>query len=80
MFDEAACLGVPVLATQTTSTEEMIMQSGNGFVCENSDVGIQHGLEEILADPQKLNEVRQHIKEKEFGNQSIVGKFDALFA
>ncbi|MBP3437546.1 MAG: glycosyltransferase [Clostridia bacterium] len=80
VFDEAACLGVPVLATQTTSTEEMIMQSGNGFVCENSDVGIQHGLEEILADPQKLNEVRQHIKEKEFGNQSIVGKFDALFA
>jgi glycosyltransferase involved in cell wall biosynthesis len=37
VIDEAACLGVPVLSTKTSSSSEMIEKTGIGWVCENTD-------------------------------------------
>lgn len=74
VFDEAACLGLPVLATETTSTEEMITESGSGFVCENSQEGIFDGLIKVLKNPDSLIEMKKTLKQRQFTNQDKINK------
>ena len=56
VIDEALCLGVPVLSTRTTSSEDMILHRYCGWVCENNQDGINNmfceissNIDEILA-------------------------------
>ena len=74
VFDEAACLGVPVLATETTSTDEMITESGSGFVCENSQNGIADGLMKVLKNPDSLVEIKKSLNNRQFTNQDKINK------
>ena len=74
VFDEAACLGVPVLATATTSTDEMITASGFGFVCENSQDGIADGLMKVLKNPDSLVEIKKSLENCQFTNQDKINK------
>ena len=74
VFDEAACLGVPVLATETTSTDEMITESGSGFVCENSQNGIADGLIKVLKKPDSLIEIKKALQQCQFTNQDKINK------
>lgn len=74
VFDEAACLGVPVLATATTSTDEMITESGFGFVCENSQDGIADGLMKVLKNPDSLVEIKKSLENCQFTNQDKINK------
>lgn len=74
VFDEAACLGVPVLATETTSTDEMITESGAGFVCENSQDGIADGLIKVLKKPDSLIEIKKALQQRQFTNQDKINK------
>lgn len=74
VFDEAACLCVPVLATKTTSTDEMITENGFGFVCENSQDGIVDGLLKVLRNPDSLAEAKKVLQKHQFTNQDIVDK------
>ncbi len=74
VFDEAACLGVPVLATETTSTDEMITESNSGFVCENSQDGIADGLMKVLRNPDSLIKIKKLLKHRQFTNQDKMNK------
>lgn len=74
VFDEAACLGVPILATETTSTDEMITESGSGFVCENSQDGIADGLMKVLKNPDSLVEIKKSLQQRQFTNQDKINK------
>ena len=78
VFDESAFLGVPVLATKTTSTDEMIIQSGYGFVCENSQDGITNVLMEILNNPKQLEEVTNKLKNGIFANDERIRRFNEI--
>ena len=78
VFDESAFLGVPVLATKTTSTDEMIIQSGYGFVCENSQDGITNVLMEILNNPKQLEEVTNKLKNGIFANDERIRRFTEI--
>lgn len=51
VIGEAASLGTPILSTQTSSAEEMILEKGLGRVCENSEAGIKAALEQLLQEP-----------------------------
>ena len=53
VIGEAACLGTPVLTTETSSAREMVEATGYGWVVENSIEGIAQGLERFLQNPQK---------------------------
>lgn len=75
VFDEAACLGVPVLATETTSTDEMIRQDNSGVVCENSQEGLTTALQKILNDQQQLAVIRQNLSKRSFDNTKSVSLF-----
>lgn len=75
VFDEAACLGVPVLATETTSTREMIADTGAGFVCANTQEGLQDALEAVLAQPDQLQEVKKTLQQTNRTNEKTVNDF-----
>lgn len=75
VFDEAACLGVPVLTTQTVSTKEMIEESGIGFVCENTQQGINTMLLYLLDNREQLWKIRDRLCAKVYDNQHAI---DAL--
>lgn len=51
VIGEAACLGTPVLTTETSSAREMVEATGYGWVCPNSEEGLTAGLEAYLHDP-----------------------------
>ena len=78
VFDEAACLGVPILTTQTTSTDEMIIKNEAGFVCYNCDETIKKVLLDVLQNQDNLLLIKNKIKEKDFNNDKIVADFKIM--
>ena len=48
VIGEAAALGVPTLTTETSSAREMVEQTGYGWIVENSEDGILHGIKWLL--------------------------------
>ncbi len=75
VFDEAACLGVPVLATETTSTDEMIRRCGHGIVCENDDESIIKTFIEILERPQRLQVIKENLNATTFDNSRAINAY-----
>ncbi len=81
VFDEAACLGVPVLATKTLSAEEMIQKSNTGFVCGNDQYQITKTLLELLSEPQKVANVAMELSAFTFNNEHVLEQLeDVLLA
>lgn len=78
VFDESACLGVPVLATKTTSTDEMILESKAGFVCENSQDGITNALLDVLSHKGKLASITEELKQRNLENSKSVVTLKAV--
>lgn len=58
VFGEAAAFGVPVLTTETVSAKELVEDKKIGFVCENSDLGLENALENLLKDKEKVYKSR----------------------
>lgn len=79
VFDESASLGVPVLATKTTSTDEMIIKENAGYVCENSQEGITQALLSILSDKSQLIAIAENLKKRTFSNQGSIDAVVRLF-
>lgn len=78
VFDEAACLGVPVLATKTTSTDDMILNAGAGYVCENVQSEISKTLLQILENQDTLKIIAEHLKKRRFNNNESIEKIEKL--
>lgn len=78
VFMEAKTLGLPVLTTDTLSAREMIREGLEGFVCPNSDEGIQEGILKILKNPGELNRCRGYLARQRYTNEEALRQFDAL--
>ena len=78
VFDEAACLGVPVLTTATTSAEEMVGACGHGFVCENNQEAINKALLDVLVNRERLETVRATLRSSSFDNSEKIRRFNEL--
>lgn len=50
VFDEARCLGIPILSTETTSAIEMVEKQGAGWVCKTDDNSLLQQLKSVLQD------------------------------
>ena len=61
VIDEALCLGVPILATETTSSDDMILKRNCGWVCENTQSGINSKLYELVSNPEEICEKKKAI-------------------
>ncbi len=80
VFDEAACLGLPVLATKTTSTAEMITDCGHGFVCENTQEAIKEALYDICKNRHKLDDIRDTLSKEAFNNEHSIQALRGLIS
>ncbi len=78
VFDEAACLCVPILATKTTSTDEMIVELGAGFVCDNSQNAINDALLDIITHKEKLIPVTETLRQYSFDNSKSVSNLKRI--
>lgn len=78
VIGEAACLGTPVLSTETSSAAEMIEATGFGWVCGNSVEAMACMLSELLNDPERLSKKRQDLQALNINNDNAVKQFEAL--
>lgn len=78
VIGEAACLGTPILTTETSSAKEMVERTGYGWVCENSESGIQSEIEMLLRAPGKPEAIAAELKKMKFENRAAVSAFAAL--
>ena len=78
VIDEARCLGLPVLSTATTSAQEMIIDRGCGWVCDNSQFSINHSLEAVLQNQSGLEHVRSLIRFSDVGNKKAMDQLCEL--
>jgi glycosyltransferase involved in cell wall biosynthesis len=78
VFDEAVCLAVPILATQTTSTDEMITSAKAGFVCNNTNGDIENSLLSIISNRDSLNDISNSLKNSSFTNEKAKEIFNVI--
>jgi glycosyltransferase involved in cell wall biosynthesis len=78
VFDEAKCLGLPILTTNTISAKEMVEECDAGWTCENSTEGIQKKLEYILNHSFEFEELREKLRTQNFNNIQALKQFDCM--
>lgn len=78
VIDEAVCLGLPVLTTQTTSSQEMVTNEGCGWVCENSQEALNEALFAVLSDKNELKAIKSRLLTRQADNSKALAQFGAL--
>lgn len=79
VIDEARCLGIPVLSTETTSSEEMITHRNCGWVCGNTQECINEKLYDVTADRDGIAKMKSAISTAAvFDNDMAVKMFKQL--
>lgn len=78
VIDEASYLGVPVLTTRTTSSEEMVIRRDCGWVCDNTQQGIDEALLNVAKDAAALREKKAQLQSRSMDNSEAIRQFTAL--
>ena len=78
VIGEAASLGTPILTTETSSAREMVLETGYGWVCENSTDGIRRGIEMLLSDPRLIRERKEYLRTLKPDNAAAIKSFSEL--
>ncbi len=78
VIDEAFCLALPVLSTKTTSTDEMVLEPGCGWVCENSQEALNNALYKAVSDRKKLIDLKKKLSESCPDNLKASQQFEAI--
>lgn len=78
VIDEAVSLGVPVLTTETSSSQEMVAERQAGWVCANTQEAINEALCRIAADRSSLEAVRNRLKAVPLNNERALSRFDRV--
>lgn len=68
VIDEARFLNVPIVSVRTTSSDDMILSTHSGFVCENNLEDLQLLLYTITSDTSLLTQVKQSMLEYKINN------------
>ena len=78
VIDEARCLGVPVLTTETVSAHEMVTGMACGWVCENSQQALDRMLCEVLCDGDLLLRRKETLCAEIADNRAALEQFHKL--
>lgn len=70
VFGEAACLGVPVVSTDTCSAQELVQKREIGVVVPNNYEGIMEGVKSFIAKPYNVS--TSELSEAEMNRNAIV--------
>ena len=76
VIGEAACLGTPILSTETSSARQMVEKTGFGWVCGNSETAMEEMLRGLLSEPSVLEERKQYLRNRAQDNQEARNCFD----
>lgn len=77
VFLEAKALGTPIFATRTSSADELLENSSFGFVCENSEEGIQKEFCFLAENPERISTVKAALTGYCASNAQSLLKFEA---
>jgi glycosyltransferase involved in cell wall biosynthesis len=78
VIDEAKCLGLPIIITDTTSAKERVAEGKEGFVCPNSEEGIYQTLKNLLVNPEGLRQYRSYLLKQRYSNEVALSQFQLL--
>lgn len=78
VIGEAASLGTPILSTETSSAREMIERTGFGWVCENSEEGLRAALQQLLAEPERLQKAQNRLTNTAVCNEAALSQFTEI--
>lgn len=78
VIDEARCLGLPILTTETTSSQDMVAEMGCGFVCVNSREALCEKLFEVVSDREGLTALKAKLKSLGADNSTALAQFDDI--
>ena len=78
VFGEAKALGLPILTTNTCSAKEMVLEGREGFICENSRMGLYTLLRETADNPAVLLQCREYMQSKQYTNDKAFNQFRTL--
>ncbi len=78
VIEEAACLGLPTLTVETTSSREMVLEEGRGWVCENSQEALNAALCRLMAGEGLLEEKKRELSCRRADNSRALSQFETL--
>lgn len=75
VIEEARCVGLPVLTVETTSSREMVLDTGCGWVCENTQQAINDCLLSVLSDRPALRKLQHTLRGAAMDNAAALAQF-----
>ena len=79
MIDEAKILAKPIVATAYPTVKDQIQNDNEGIIVELNVDGIVHGIVALCSDNVKKQQITEHLKRQEYGNQKEIMKYIRLF-
>lgn len=76
VYSEAMTLGVPVITTRTSSSEELV--GDLGFICDNSEEDIYAAFKEILTNTDKITAKKNSLENYSYDNDKIKERFNDM--
>ncbi|MBE6682882.1 MAG: glycosyltransferase [Ruminococcaceae bacterium] len=76
VIDEARSLGLPILSTSTTSSQDMILDSECGWVCDNSQDKLNTMLVELTKNIDTVKMLKKSLADKKVNNDEARLQFD----
>ena len=80
VIEEAASLGIPVLASETISSKEMVLENGFGWVSKNNQEEFNFNLEFLLRNKSMIDSKKETMQNKIFNNELNVEEFNYLIS
>lgn len=80
VIGEAACLGTPILSTETSSAREMIEKTGYGWICENTEDAMVMHLKQILTNRTILDAMEKRLRTVASSNAAALEAFESLLS
>ena len=71
VFGEAEYFRLPIVATKTTSTEELVTDKNMGIVTENTDEALYTGLKYVLENPNIILQIKNFDREMPSNTQAL---------
>lgn len=80
VIDEAVCLGVPTLTVETTSSKDMVLDRGCGWVCKNTDDELNKAFEVVVSKKDELSRIKESLLEHKVNNDRAKEQFKKVFS
>lgn len=78
VIDEALCLGLPILTTQTTSSKDMVEVRDCGWVCQNTDAALNEAFEMAVSDKRALRRTKEKLLSFDVNNDTAMKQFKKI--